>query len=120
MGLAAVVVITIAWPRPSPQVPTNTIADRAGRIWPGMSDRDVEAILGVPPGNYSARHVLHRSGVGYAPWERPGRVDLWRWDDDFVAVSYDADGTVKQLHYECDSDPRKNFSHLRGSAPATD
>jgi hypothetical protein len=84
-----------------------------------MSIREVEGILGVPPGNYSAYHELRGCGVLYAPGERPGWVDQWRWDDDFVAVSYDADGIVEQLHYESDSDRGKNFSHLQGSAPPT-
>jgi hypothetical protein len=122
--LAAAVVAGVAlvwlWPALFPREP-DTVANRAARIWPGMTSREVEDILGVPPGNYSTLHELHGSGIGYISGQRPpSRIDQWRWDDDYVSVVYDADGVVDQMHYDCDSDHDKAFGHLTKPPSALD
>jgi hypothetical protein len=64
-------------------------ANRA-RIEPGMSQREVETILGAPPGDYETG----RSGIVLDPYGggvlmNHGRIEEWGGDEGFIQVGFD-------------------------------
>src|SRR5262249_51637043 len=68
------------------------------RIRAGMPKREVEAILGVPPGKYSDDAPREQVGDGWGvplrePWyDYP--YDIWFSYDTIILVVFHADGTV--------------------------
>jgi hypothetical protein len=68
------------------------------RIQPGMTQAEVEAILGAPPGEYCTGALICASW-GNDPlhfgWNGPGYVDqTWTGDDGILKVRFRPDGTV--------------------------
>jgi outer membrane protein assembly factor BamE (lipoprotein component of BamABCDE complex) len=91
LGLAAVVGIVLARHRAGPHI------DRAAydRIEPGMTQAQVEAVLGGPPGDYGARDLedyVQTGGAGQLPGV--GRVAHWLGKTAFVGVEFDDRGVV--------------------------
>jgi outer membrane protein assembly factor BamE (lipoprotein component of BamABCDE complex) len=95
-GLVVALGILLARHRPGPHL------DRAAydRIEPGMTQAQVEAILGGPPGDYGARDLedyVQTGGAGQLPGV--GRVEHWLGKTAFVGVEFDDQGivTAKEL-----------------------
>src|SRR5438876_12330427 len=90
-GLVIVVGILILRHRPGPQI------NRASyeQIQVGMTQAQVEAILGGPPGDYGARELeayTHIGSEGQLP--EVGRVERWLGTSAFIAVEFDGLGTA--------------------------
>jgi outer membrane protein assembly factor BamE (lipoprotein component of BamABCDE complex) len=90
--LAASVRLFRGKPRPAVRF---TEADCA-RIKDGMTEAQVTALLGMPPGDYSTRNAAKTA----SPLSRPGGDEEsftkeWISDEGFIAVEFDNDGKVK-------------------------
>src|SRR5688572_16444277 len=92
--------------------PPRITLDKAGRIQPGMTKAEVEALLG-PPRNES-RHTaweLYLVKAVEAPFRFPRGVDQsrgdlhywWASDEVYIRVSWDKDDKVLWHHY-CELD----------------
>jgi hypothetical protein len=102
LGLAAVAAVTgltalAGWWMVTPPPYRISLRDR-DRIQPGMTQAEVEAILGAPPGNYCTgdlvcvhwgNDLLHFGSDG------PGCVDQsWAGDEGILKVRFLPEGTV--------------------------
>jgi len=77
-------------------IPRHRIVEGiAARIRPGMSQADVEAILGGPPGEYGPESVSVESRSMAIP-EFPKREQTWIAGYLAISVLFDADGKVLQ------------------------
>lgn len=77
-------------------IPRHGIVEgSAGRIRPGMSQKEVEAILGGPPGDYGPESVASESVCVVVP-EPPNREETWNAGYVAVSVLFDADGKAVQ------------------------
>jgi|SRR5262245_16663444 len=108
-GLAALAA-AVWWPRPV----SAPVAERVGRIRPGMTQAEVDAVLGGPPGDYS---TYPGKGLGGPP--SPPRVGFyadWRWNEGFLRVHFDDTGRVIRPYYAADPPPsalKWLLDHLR-------
>jgi hypothetical protein len=87
------------------------------RIRLGMTESEVETIIGVPPGHHTVRRQLREGGSLSGPFghfvqergvpsnclfdasDRPGcpaplTLKTWIWDDDWIWVAFDQQGKV--------------------------
>jgi hypothetical protein len=78
-----------------------SLEERVRRVVPGMTEAEVDAVMGAPAGNYSK----------YAVRWRPDRLNdpdfwpkKWYWDDAVVEVRFGVDGRVKGKHLWRDPD----------------
>jgi hypothetical protein len=70
------------------------------RIKKGMTQDEVEAILGVPPGVYSNKRI--RYPILYHVWAEPlhKRVESWTGDEGIVEVTFDGQDTVVSMSFD--------------------
>jgi hypothetical protein len=88
IGLLAMTAAIVAfWPVP--------LEERVSRIQPGMTEVEVEEVMGLPPGNYSDYAEVRRGGVD----STESRVRRWIWNDATVKVWFDVDGHVIRTEY---------------------
>jgi hypothetical protein len=86
------------------------------RIQDGMTQAEVEAILGGPPGDYSAAYVVYGGAMfviaphGHGP---ACREELWKEDGVAVVVYFGPDGTVADKMFACPAPPTP-LERLRG------
>jgi hypothetical protein len=104
--LLALVVAVVALPRLNRKTnPPPVSHERYERIREGMTVEEVEAVIGVPPGNYETRR--HRRITYAFPWSD----SIWRGDEGAIAVRFDGSGRVKWhtfidiSEYTVDDDP---------------
>jgi hypothetical protein len=65
------------------------------RIQPGMTQREVEVILGAPPGDYeTGRRGIMLDLYGNGVLMQEGRREEWGGDDGIIQVGFGPDGTV--------------------------
>jgi hypothetical protein len=64
------------------------------RIVPGMQEKDVEALLGGPRGNYSKRQTNLIMALGGRDLRRGTRTSIWYFDDATVEVAFSKQGRV--------------------------
>jgi hypothetical protein len=72
---------------------------RRAQIRPGMTQPEVEAMLGVPPGDYSSGE--HRASVYLAPDSFPPggtRCENWQTADTAFAVCFNKDAKVLSVY----------------------
>ena len=75
--------------------PIDVTEASCGRIQPGMTRTEVEAILGGPPGDYETGKrgiVLDRYGNGVLMEE--GRMEEWGGDEGFLQIGFDENDSV--------------------------
>jgi hypothetical protein len=90
-----IVVAVLTWP--------VSLEKRVGRIHPGMTQAEVETVLGSPPGRF-------RTDGGITVLKHPVEGTLeWDWDDGFVVVQFDPAGLVKEAKLHQGSRPRPFF-----------
>jgi hypothetical protein len=70
----------------------------------GMSEGEVEAIFGVPDGDYSTGPVSifcsnGRPHEDYGPPDPEGEVKGWIGNDTYVCVAFDKEGKVRSKSY---------------------
>lgn len=84
--------------------PVNWVACK--RIEVGMTQAEVEAILGGPPGDYRTRQGKARMGVGaiemytgraVGPYWKSHRKEWWLGDEGDIKVGYDLDPIGKEV-----------------------
>jgi SmpA / OmlA family len=73
--------------------------DRFQQIRPGMTEGQVEAILGGPSGDYSTEPIVWASGMQRLPWN-PERAQAWTGNEGIITVWFDADGRVTVKHFQ--------------------
>ena len=79
------------------------------RIQEGMTEADVNALLGVPPGDYRSRPGFHLVGPGHIPRDeraRGGTLRVWYIPRFHVEVLYGRDGRVIATYWY---DPDKKW-----------
>ena len=83
--LVAVLAISLAvlWPTP--------LEERVRRIEPGMTEDEVDRLMGRPAGNYSDFALRGRANED--PDWRPKK---WLWNHAILTVWFGADGRVKE------------------------
>src|SRR5262245_48595124 len=121
LAVAGWVTISVLFARP------YITAEQGGQIRAGMTRAEVQAILGVPPGDYTGfdnpgavQFLLQEYGLAGAPYEtwaaeikpagphsQPGTL---RHDAIFVAVMFDKGGRVNAVH-------RSRFHYLSLTVP---
>jgi hypothetical protein len=94
VGVAAGLIAFVGWRAFAPPPPRINL-DSFARIQPGMTQAEVEAILGVPPGDYAAAGSV-RPTLGVNPNELPAgaRREDWWAEEAAVAVWFGQDGRV--------------------------
>jgi hypothetical protein len=72
--------------------------EHSTRIKKGMTQEEVEAIFGGPPGYYTKKKIV---ALGLHPWN-PGRERLERWtgDEGVAEVTFDEQGAVVSSAFE--------------------
>jgi hypothetical protein len=92
--LVAGVIVALLLPRP--ESPVNEAA--AARVQPGLTEAEVEAVLGGPAGDYRVGSRAVTFEVGLAP--PPGHVlKTWRGDDGLVLIQFGPDGRVAAVSF---------------------
>jgi hypothetical protein len=85
------------------------------RIWKGMTQAEVEAILGAPPGNYSRQPTTYR-GYGYLP-DKPAQARRADWfgEDGYIEVMLDPEaGTVLVTQFMEPAPPQSLAEWVQG------
>ena len=87
---AILVVVLVAF-RP------DSLEEQVKRIQPGMTEPEVEEVIGIAPGDYSrsVRVKIQRSGSTSGT---DGQV-RWYWDDATVVVWFNPDGQVLRSEF---------------------
>jgi hypothetical protein len=64
-------------------------------IQPGMTQREVEVLVGAPPGDYeTGRRGIVLDLYGNGVLMNGGRLEQWGGDEGFIHVGFGPDGTV--------------------------
>jgi hypothetical protein len=66
-------------------------SEALARIQGGMTQGEVEVLLGRPPGDYRTWHVAELATM---PGDLPGRPAWWHWDDASILVCFDDDKVI--------------------------
>jgi hypothetical protein len=95
--LAIVVLVVIREWFPGP---TGITATSHARIRPGMSQAEVEAIIGLPPGLYFTRPWILWDGPGRFVIDEGHRREWWWNSFGLLEVGFDASGRVVSAEYQ--------------------
>jgi hypothetical protein len=122
-----VFLLTIFWFRSNPGVSTDRInLENFNRLRGGMSKKDVERILGGPPGDYTRSRVKLspaviwiRNGKEYAFPTREGedwtKGAIWLGNEAAIKVEFDSDGQVILMDYRLVGPVENSFmENIRG------
>jgi hypothetical protein len=101
VGVLAIVVVVVplglrVWPRRH----GPPFIDRAhcDRIEKGMTQEEVEAILGGPPGKYTNKNIVL---LDLRSWRPAGeRLETWTGDEGVAEVTFDEQGAVVSSAFE--------------------
>jgi hypothetical protein len=86
---ATVVALWAALTRPIP------LDQRVGQIGVGMTEAEVEAVLG-PPGNHSRYFDIIHTGGGLPD---DGWSPEWMWDEGYASIRFGDNGRVRRVHF---------------------
>jgi hypothetical protein len=94
--------------------PTGVTLFGYARVSLGMTSEEVEAVIGVPPGNYSSRedikivdHWASEWHMGHQP--EVGNSETWYSDDGCLCVIYSSEGKVVFKQWKGMVDHRPSF-----------
>jgi hypothetical protein len=80
--------------------PPGVTRENYERIREGMSQADVEAVLGVPPGAYGRGGIAEiASSNSILVFDPSWRTECWAGDTISIQVSFDTDGRVAWKSY---------------------
>jgi hypothetical protein len=92
MGLSVLGLFCVAWWTAPPK--HNINPETIGRIQPGMTEADVEALMGVPAGGFSQDRAVQDSNFMMLP--PPGMTPKdWLGEKTGVTVCFGQDGRVR-------------------------
>ena len=99
-------VALLMWLAPKPSV-SKSVSDQI-RI--GMTRFEVEALIGVPPGDYTIRKKFYEPWGWNGAWSANLQAMTWVTDDGAILVVLEADETVV-LHWfqSMENAPRRTF-----------
>jgi hypothetical protein len=87
----------------------NITGESCEQIKPGMTQREVESILGCPAGDYR-KNKGHRFGITGLP--PPPRGQLWFGREGMVVVIFDENGRVTHAGFIVADEPEPTESYL--------
>jgi hypothetical protein len=81
--------------QPDPKPVPRITKEHYERIAEGMTEKQVEAILGAPAGNYATGPVLSMRPPRVKRWTSPPiTTKTWRGDWGWIEVGFDKEGSV--------------------------
>jgi hypothetical protein len=74
--------------------------EHCARIKKGMTQGEVEAILGVPPGKYTNKNLIVLDPLSWSGRPAGERWELWFGDEGVAEVTFDGQGAVVSSTFE--------------------